>query len=280
MKMTINGEQIAPEVFDQEVQNQRRQNPRANDEQLKTLAKGSIIDWTIIRQNAHKTISSVPTALVDNEYAKLTEQHGGEKKFFENFGLTKKDIPRVKKDLEQNIKVNQFLRDLTRDIKEPTDAEIGHYYKKNEKEFTIPEQIHAAHIVMRPNPANPMVAYNEMKEIRKMVMDGADFAKIADEHSSCQDQGGDLGWFAPGHMVEGFDTIVFSMNVGEISPIFLTEFGYHIATVYDKKPPELKPLENARDEIFDRLKTDRGDDLIGQWVDKQKETADIQIEED
>ena len=113
-----------------------------------------------------------------------------------------------------------------------------------------------------------------------MVLDGADFGKIADEHSSCQDQGGDLGWFAPGHMVEAFDTVVFSMNVGEISPIFLTEFGYHIAIVYDKKAPQLKPLEQVKADILDRLKTDKGDDLIGEWVDAQKESSDIRIEDE
>lgn len=279
MKITINGEAIPQEVFEQEIQNQRRQNPRLTNDQLKTLAKQSIIDWTIIRQHANKSVTNVPTILVDNEYAKLLGQHGGEVKFFENFGLEKKDVPRVKKDLEQNIKINQFLRDLTKDITEPTEAEINHFYKKNEKDFTIPEQVHAAHVVMRPNPSNPSVAYNEMKDIRRMLLDGAEFNKIADEHSSCQDQGGDLGWFAPGHMVEAFDAVVFSMNVGEISPIFLTDFGYHIATVYDKKPPELKPVENVKDEIIDRLKTDKGDDLIGEWVDKQKQDAAIQIEE-
>ena len=172
------------------------------------------------------------------------------------------------------------MRDLTKDVEEPSDAEIGHFYKKNETEFTIPEQIHAAHIVMRPNPANPAVAYNEMKSIRQMLLDGADFNKIADEHSSCQDQGGDLGWFAPGRMVEAFDAVAFSMNIGEISPIFITEFGYHIATVYDKKPAELKPLDEVKAEIMDRLKTDKGDDLIGAWVDKQKEEADIKVEDE
>jgi parvulin-like peptidyl-prolyl isomerase len=279
MKITVNGEKIANKVFDQEIQKQRRQNPRLDDEQLKSLAKQSVVDWTIIRQEANKVIRSIPTALIDNEYAKLMQQYCGEKTFLKNFDLGKQDIPRVKKDLEQNIKMNQFLRDLTIGIEEPSEAEIESYYKKNEKEFTIPEQVHAAHIVMRPNPANPNVAYQEMKELRHMVLDGADFAKIANEHSSCQDQGGDLGWFTPGHMVEAFETIVFSMNVGEISPVFTTEFGYHIATVYDKKPAQLKPLHEVRADIIDRIKTEKGDDLIGVWVDKQKERSDIQIED-
>ncbi len=280
MKIAVNGEEILQQVIDQEIQNQRRQNPRLNPEQINTLAQQSIIDWTIIRQQANKSVTSVPSALVGNEYNRLIEQHGGEAKFLEQFNLKQEDVARVKKDLEQNIKINQFLRDLTKDVADPSDAEISHYYKKHQEEFTIPEQVHAAHIVMRPNPKNPQVAYNEMKEIRRLLLDGKDFADIANEHSSCQDDGGDLGWFAPGHMVEGFDTIVFSMDIGEISPIFLTEFGYHIATVYEKKPPQLKPLDEVRDQIIDKLKTDKGDDLIGKWVDEQKASASIQVTEE
>ncbi|MBN1465354.1 peptidylprolyl isomerase [candidate division KSB1 bacterium] len=280
MKITVNGEEIAQDVIEQEIQNQRRQNPRLGADQLNSLARQSIVDWTIIRQHANRTIPTVPSALIDNEYAKLIEQHGGEKNFFNNFSLRGKDVSRVKKDIEQNIKIKQFLRDLTRDVDEPTEADIERYYKKHAKEFTLPEQVHAAHIVMRPNPAHPDVAYEEMKALRQMVLEGADFAKIADEHSSCQDQGGDLGWFAPGRMVEAFDAIVFSMNIGEISPIFRTEFGYHIATVYEKRAAVLRPLQEVKADIVERLKTDKGDDLIGAWVDGQKESSDIRIDEE
>jgi len=280
MKININGEDIASQVLEQEIQNQRRQHPHLDNEQLKGLAKQSVIDWTIIRQHAEEKIASVPVALINNEYEKLITEHGGEKSFLEHFDLKKTDVSSVKKDLERTIKINQFLRDLTKDIPEPNGDEILQYYKNHESDFTLPEQVHGAHIVMRPNPANPQVAYNEMKEIRSKLREGANFAEIADEHSSCQDPGGDLGWFAPGKMVEGFDIVVFSMDIGEISPIFLTEFGYHIATVYDKKPPRLKPLNEVKDDIIDRIKTDRGDDFISEWVDKQKEDASIEIIEE
>lgn len=280
MKIRVNGEEIAQDVIEQELQNQRRQNPRLNAEKLSSLVKQSIIDWTIIRQHANKAIAAVPSALIDNEYAKLVEQHGGEKNFFNDHSLRQKDVSRVKKDIEQNIKIKQFLRDLTRTVEAPTEAEIERYYEKHAQEFTVPEQIHAAHIVMRPNPAHPDVAYEEMKALRKMLLEGAEFAKIADEHSSCQDQGGDLGWFSPGRMVEAFDAVLFSMNVGEISPVFRTEFGYHIAAVYAKKAAELRPLDDVKADIIERLKTDKGDDLIGEWVDAQKGSSDIRIDEE
>ncbi len=278
MQITINGESIAKEICEQEIQNQKRQHPRLDDEQIKRMAADTIADWTIIRQHANSDIKSVPDALIENEFSRLTQQHGGEEAFRKKFSLEDKDIPNVKKDLEQNLKINQFLQKLTADVPEPSDDDIKRHYESHAEDFTEPASVHAAHIVMRPNPSNPKAAYREMVELRQRLVDGEDFAKLADEHSSCDDNGGDLGWFSPGHMVEEFDTIVFSMQVGEISPVFHTQFGYHIATVYDTKPAELKPLDDVRNEIIDRIKTEKGDNLIGDWVDQQKENAEIEIE--
>jgi len=279
MKITINGETISKEICEQEIRNKKRENPQLKEEDVKKIAEQSIIDWTIIRQNANKDITSIPGQLIENEYQNLLANNGGEEQFLRRYNLKKEDIPQVKKDLEQNIKVKQFLKQLTQDVRDPSEEEIEKFYHEHEQQYTIPEQVHAAHIVMQPNPANPTVAFNEMKEIRQKLVDGEDFAEIANEHSSCQDEGGDLGFFSPGKMVEAFDTIVFSMNVGEISPVFQTQFGYHIATVYEKKQPQLKPLDECRDDIVDKLKTNEGDALIAEWVDNQKEKADIKIAE-
>jgi len=277
MQITINGEKIAKEVCEQEIQNQKRHYPQLSDEQVKRMAADSITDWTLIRQHAKESITSIPNVLIDGEYEKLIKQHGDEEKFKQQFGLSDEDIPKVKADLETNIKVNQFLQQLTVDLPDPSEEDLQKYYDENPEAFTEPEQVHAAHIVMRPNPSDPATAYKEMMDIRGQLMDGADFADMANEHSSCQDQGGDLGWFAPGKMVQEFDTIIFSMNSGEISPIFQTQFGYHIATVFEKKEPQLKPFDDVKDTILDQIKTNRGDDFIGQWVDDVKDKADIDI---
>ncbi len=277
MKITVNRETISKEICEQEIRNKKRENPHLKEDEVKKIAEQSVIDWTIIRQNATKEITSIPTQLIENEYENLIVNSGGEEQFLKRYNLKKEDVPKVKKDIEQNIKVKQFLKRLTQDVREPSDEEIEKYYHEHKQDYTIPEQVHAAHIVMQLNPANPKVAFNEMKEIRQRLLDGESFAALADEHSSCQDEGGDLGFFSPGKMVEAFDTIVFSMNVGEISPVFQTQFGYHIATVYEKKPPQLKPLEECRDDIVDKLKTNEGDALIADWVDNQKEKVDIKV---
>ena len=55
-------------------------------------------------------------------------------------------------------------------------------------------------------------------DLKKQITDGADFAALASEHSSCPSgkQGGDLGSFGPGQMVPEFDKVVFNEAVGEV----------------------------------------------------------------
>ena len=65
---------------------------------------------------------------------------------------------------------------------------------------------------------------------------GEPFAAVADRYSDCKGNGGDLGSFERGVMVEEFDNVVFAMKPGERSPIFRTPFGFHIAEVRSRQP--------------------------------------------
>jgi len=71
------------------------------------------------------------------------------------------------------------------------------------------------------------------EELKTKIADGADFAAVAKEHSSCPSgrRGGDLGSFAPGQMVREFDEVVFSADLKEVQGPVQTQFGYHLIEV-------------------------------------------------
>ncbi len=70
-------------------------------------------------------------------------------------------------------------------------------------------------------------------DLKQQIADGADFADIAKENSSCPSgkKGGDLGEFGPGQMVKGFDEVVFSGEVGVVHGPVKTQFGYHLLEI-------------------------------------------------
>jgi peptidyl-prolyl cis-trans isomerase C len=69
--------------------------------------------------------------------------------------------------------------------------------------------------------------------LKTEIEGGADFAAVAKQHSQCPSgqQGGDLGEFGPGQMVQEFDKVVFSAEIGQVVGPVQTQFGYHLIEV-------------------------------------------------
>lgn len=70
-------------------------------------------------------------------------------------------------------------------------------------------------------------------DLKTRIESGEDFAKLASEFSECPSgrDGGELGEFSPGQMVQEFDQVVFSADVGKVHGPVQTQFGYHLIEV-------------------------------------------------
>ncbi len=81
--------------------------------------------------------------------------------------------------------------------------------------------------------------------LRTQAAGGADFAALAQEYS--QDpgsavQGGDLGFFQRGQMVEAFDRAAFALEPGDVSDVVESPFGLHVIKVEEKEVPSFDDI--------------------------------------
>jgi len=128
---------------------------------------------------------------------------------------------------------------------EPDNETLQKLYIENEALYTNPEQRRAQHILLE-EVSNASVI---LKEIRQ----GGDFSELARIHSkdiTSSEEGGDLGLFERELMVPEFDAAVFGMNVGDISDVVKTDYGYHIIKLNEIQPSTLQTFEEVEEQLL------------------------------
>lgn len=124
-------------------------------------------------------------------------------------------------------------------IQSPNGFHILHVKdKKGEKKILV-EQTKARHILLKVTAVrDEAMTQQKLLELRDQIDDGASFAELARTHSedtaSALD-GGDLPWFGPGKMVQAFETVANSLEIHELSPVFRSQFGWHLMEVLGRR---------------------------------------------
>jgi peptidyl-prolyl cis-trans isomerase D len=173
---------------------------------------------------------------------------------------------------EPRIKLNYLAftyEEIGRKITIDT-SKIEEYYRNNVKDFQVPEQRHARHILLSTREEDSAERHQEQaekaEEIRKIVLTGKDFGEVAKEYSEgpSKEAGGDLGFFSAGQMVPAFDQAVFTMQPGEISEVVKTQFGYHIIKLEEIQAARTSPLAEVTDQVKTILQRKEAENLAFQ----------------
>ena len=104
------------------------------------------------------------------------------------------------------------------------------------------EEINANHILVLSKyediPQDTLKAYNKIKAIYDRAKAGEDFVALAKENSeepNADNGGGQLGYFTAFAMLYPFETAAYNTQVGGVSEIVRTQYGYHIIKVNDRR---------------------------------------------
>jgi peptidyl-prolyl cis-trans isomerase SurA len=103
-------------------------------------------------------------------------------------------------------------------------------------------EVNASHILINvsanASPKDTLAAYNKIVDIRRRALKGESFDSLAakfSEDPSAVKNFGKLGWFTVFQMVYPFENVAYTINKGETSMPFRTQFGYHIMQVNNKR---------------------------------------------
>jgi len=181
---------------------------------------------------------------------------------------------------KEQVKVDYIslsVADIAKDIT-VTDEELAKHYQENITSFTETAQRRISHILIEFND-DESLAKTQAEAVLSRLNQGEDFAVLAKEVSSdtfSGENGGDLEWLEPGIMEESFDEAALALvNIGEISQLVKTSFGYHVLKLTDYKEEAVQDLADVQADLRIKLSNDQAQD---KFFTLQQEMARISFE--
>lgn len=225
-----------------------------------------------------EAIKAKSTVTVEELSAVLSQQYnraGGEEKYLEMLEGQGLDIAFVKKNLEEELIIRQFLDKKLDSMIQIAETDIQQEYDKDKTASVR----HILMLTQGKNDDEKMEAHKKMEELLARARNGEDFAALAKEYSEdtgSKEKGGLYEDFERGAMVKPFEDAAFSVPVGEISDIVETNYGYHILLIVDRKR-DTRPLDEVRVELEEQLKQARKAEIFESYFSELKEKAGFEI---
>jgi parvulin-like peptidyl-prolyl isomerase len=277
--------------------------------ELKTRLLDQMIDDKLLKQEAKKAKIKVTKRDTDQGIAQVKKRFETDAEF--QAELKKEDISEAQftKRIEDQMLVMKLIeQEVKAKTEPPKDEDIKAFYekiqqkmngkdlgldKKDEEEIAglaklltraSAEQTHARHILVSVDKNADMktkaAALNKIKSIQKELKGGADFEALAKKYSDdpgSKVKGGDLGFFSKGDMVPEFEKAAFALNVGQVSEPILTDFGYHLIKVEEKRAGKKATFEDVKNDLKEFLYQKNAQKRYEAWVKDLRSKANIKI---
>jgi peptidyl-prolyl cis-trans isomerase SurA len=171
------------------------------------------------------------------------DQIGGKEELEKFYG---KSVAQIKAEFFTTIKkrmLSEMMEDKITETMTITPKNVKTFFKSLPKDSIpyINSKISVAHIVIYPEVTenDKLRAKKELEEYRAQIVSGEksfnSLAMLRSNDPGSRIKEGDLGWQKRGTMVPPFEAALFELQPDEISPVFESQFGYHIIKMIERK---------------------------------------------
>ncbi len=278
----VNGEKITREEFDSIVTVAKKQDTtlaslKEGDPMLlqyKRMILDSMIEAVLVRQEAKRLGIKVTDKDIDAKLAEIKASYPDENSFNEVVKQSGMTMEQIRQSISDQL-IYQALYDKVAPAPKISEDQIKKYYEDNKStQFSKEPEAHLQHILFAEN--DKATAEKVLKEIQG----GADFGALAAKYSTdpgSKNSGGDLGSAPTSKYVKEFQEAADELQVGEVSGLVKSQFGWHIIKKLGETPGGIQPYEEVKDLIKSTLEQEARTKTWNDYLAKLKEKAKIEI---
>ena len=216
------------------------------DEKAKCYFLQQMLVQKLLKQQAEIDSIMVDDTQVDDELDKRMryqiQRMGGQQRLEE---FLQKSVLQYKDEMRPDVKEGLIAQKMQNKITENTTVtplEVKKYFETYKKD-SLPDigtEVEVGEITLYPKltKAEKQKFYDKLEAIRLRIKSGEDFsflAKTYSEDPGSASEGGDYGFIDRTTMVKEFTAWAFKLRAGEMSPVFETDYGYHIVQVLERR---------------------------------------------
>ncbi|MDZ7838968.1 MAG: peptidylprolyl isomerase [Actinomycetota bacterium] len=278
---TVNGEKINDSDIDayfnffksQDTEGVLEQD-QATIDNVQSNILDSLIVIKLLKQYAQKEGISVSQKELDTRYQEMIETYGSREEFEQALESMTVDEDFLRNEMENQILRTKIFDMVTTGI-EVSEEEARDFYEQNKQDlFLVPEKIEVSHILARfeleegqteVTEEAKQSAMDKIEFVQQKLEEGRSFEEVAIEYSddtASAENKGELGYISRGEMLEEFENAAFALQIGEVSDIVETVYGYHILKVTDKQDEYIKEYDEVRETVITYLENEKECSLV------------------
>ena len=292
---SVNGVKIKQSEVDTYLDFLKNQTPDAklpeNEEELKsikTVIINSLIDTRLLEEYADKNGIEASKEEVNEQFEKIVDSYPSKDDFEKD--LKEKEISTkfLKSELESQILISKIFEEVTKDVSISSEQVEDYYNENKETLFKVPEKVKISHILItfssegedsEAGEKRREEALDKIKYVKVQLEEGGEFEELAKKYSddeSSSANGGDLGYVSEGQLIEELGEAAFLMDVGEVSEIIETSYGFHLIKVTDRQEETIRDFKDVKDTIESYLENVSKKEKWESFVNSLRGKADIQ----
>lgn len=276
--LKMNKASVESTIGGSEAWTQKDDSGQTYKDKYKTLVLDQMINTELLAQNAEKEGIKVTDKEIQSSYNDLKTYVNSDEEIkgaAEELGITDEFL---KEQAKLSLLIQKSQEKFYSEEK-VSDTEMKKYYDEHIDDYKK-DEVEASHILIKTTDDNNKAlseaeqkkAKAKAEKVLKEVKAGGDFAKLAKKYSEdpgSASNGGSLGAFGKGMMVQEFEDAAFGMEPGEVSDLVKTDFGYHIIKVTDRIK-ETTSFDEAKEGIKEEILKNKYAEKISELQKKAK----------
>ncbi len=252
-------------------------------EKISSISKDilqNLVDRILIVKQFEEDGMIIPKSYVETRYDDvITKDFGGDRAQF--LGYLKRNnrtVRQFRKELEEKVIVQSMRSRMQRTQAEISPEKIEKYYRENKVAFFQEDKIFLQQILLSPYAEETAdLLLQEGARIISELKKGIPFGDLAQKYSKdeMRNNDGEWGWIKRNEIRKELEDRAFELDPGEFTIPLLVDKNVFILRVKEKKVKGVKPLDDVRDEIENKLSEKIAQDAQKRWIERLRQKAYI-----